>query len=142
MREIEPTGDAKRGIQAVATSFYGVGGNGSMLHHLHIEWDAAFIGVFTFETADFPESEVALASAGTAGDWVPECAFDRASSVGAGVTIASSAATPGTPASVTVAGGAAGGVSLAFSLWGGKTMRVKVVCTAQGVIRIRSHGKF
>jgi len=141
MREIIQSGDAKRGLQAAATNYYGVGGNGSMLHHVHIEWDSAFVGVFTFETSDFPElTDVTVA--GTAGDWVPECAFSLASTVGAGVTIASNAATPGTPASVTVAGGAAGGCSLNFALSGAQFMRAKVVCATPGVIRIRSHGKF
>ena len=139
MREIEQTGDAKRGIQIViAAVYYGVGGNGSMLHHVHLQWDNAFAGTFTFETGDFPELDATIA--GNPGDWIPECAFDRASVVGG--TIASNAATPGTPCSVTVVAGNAGGASLNFTLNGAKAMRVNVNCTAQGVIRIRSHGKF
>jgi hypothetical protein len=140
MGEIQTASDVFRGQQAITTSWYGCGGDSALIHHLHLQWDNAFAGVFTFETSDFPEVSAIVAPV-TPGDWVPECAFTVASVVGA-ATVASSAATPGTPASVTVAAGQQGGCSLNFSSNGAHRMRVKVVCTATGVIRIHQHGKF
>jgi len=140
MTAIAQASDAKVGLQTVTTSFYGLGGDHAMIHHVHLRWDNAFAGVFTFETSDFPDVDPLVAVV-TAGDFIPECAFSLASVSGAAV-IASSAGTPGTPASVTVAAGQQGGASLNFTSNGASRMRVKVVCTVQGVIRIRSHGKF
>lgn len=139
MTEIAHPSDGFRGLQAVAAAtYYGVGGDSAMIHRVHLQWDSAFAGVFTCETTDFPELDAKLA--GNPGDWIPECAFSLASVVGG--VVASNAATPGTPASVTVVAANPGGASLNFTSNGARAMRVKVNCTVAGVIRIRSHGKF
>lgn len=139
MTEIASPGDAFRLSQPVAAAtYYGLGGDSALIHTVHLQWDASFAGVFTFELSNFPGLDPKVA--GTAGDWVPICAFTLASAVGG--TIASSAATPGTPASVTVAAGNAGGAVLHFATLGTYAMRTKVNCTAQGVIRGRQHGTF
>lgn len=140
MGEILATADAFRGLQAAATAFYGAGGDSALIHHVHLQWDNAFAGVFTFETSDFPEVSHAVAPV-TPGDWVPECAFSLASVTG-GAAIASSAATPAVPASVTVAAGQQGGCSLHFTSNGAHRLRIKNVCSAPGVVRARIHGKF
>lgn len=134
MTAVQSASDAKSGLQIVATAFYGVGGDMSLVQHVHIQWDAAFVGTFTFESSDFPEIDVTVA--GAAGAWIqenPTTAYVGISPAGAG--------TP-TNATIVVAGGTAGGASINIGNLGSMKLRVKVVCTTQGVIRIRSHGKF
>ena len=145
MSEIASAGDAFNKLQPVAAAtYYGLGGDSSLIHSVHLKWDNAFAGVFTFELSNWPQASqpggVDPLVAGTTGDWIPICAFSLASVVGG--TIASSAATPATPASVTVVAGNPGGAVLHFATLGTYAMRCKVNCTAQGVIRGRQHGTF
>lgn len=140
MGETYATTDAFKGLQGAATAFYGAGGDSSLIHHIHLQWDNNFAGVFTFETSDFPEVAYGVASV-TPGDWIPECAFSLASVIG-GAAIASNAATPAVPASVTVAAGQAGGCSLHFTSNGAHRLRIKNICSAPGVVRAHIHGKF
>lgn len=138
MGEIAQPSARKRGAQAIATNYYGVGGDSAMIHHVHLIWDTNFAGVFTFETSDVTDLDPGVA--GTAGQWIPEASFSASGVVGG--TVASNPATPGTPASVTVVAGNPGGASLNFTYNGARIMRVKCVCTTGGQIEIWSHGKF
>jgi len=135
MTAVPNPSDAFNGTQAVsAASYYGVGGDASMIQHVHIKWGSTFIGSITFESSSFPE--LIASSAGAAGDWIqenPSTAYIGISPAGAG--------TP-TNATIAVAGGTAGGASINIGNWGGWQLRVKVVCTQAGTLRIRSHGKF
>ena len=134
MAAIENPSDSKIGQQAVtAGQFYGVGGDASLIQHLHAQWDDALIAVITFWTSDFPEA--ALDSV-VAGEWVqeiPPTGYTAISPVGS--------ATAGTPLVLTIAGGTAGGASFQIGNIGSKRMRVRVVCTQQGFLRLRPNGK-
>jgi len=139
MSEIAYPSDIFQGLQPVsAATYYGAGGDSSLIHTVHLQWDAAFAGVFTFELSNFTGLDPKVT--GTSGQWIPICAFSLASVVGG--TVASNPATAGTPASVTVVAGNAGGAVLHFASLGTYAMRGKVNCSAQGVIRFRPHGTF
>jgi hypothetical protein len=118
-------------LQTVTTSYYGIGGDSSLIQHVHFKWDNAFAAVITFETSDFTEVDSAVA--GTAGDWIQE-----------NPTIAYIGSTPAGLAAnmtITVPGGTAGGASVHVGNLGSRLLRVKVVCSAQGQLRIATAGK-
>lgn len=118
-------------LQTVTTSFYGCGGDASIVQHIHLKWDSAFAAVITFETSDFKEVDVAVA--GVAGDWIqenPTTAY-----------IGSTPAGLATNMTITVPGGTAGGASVHVGNLGSRRIRVKVVCSVQGQLRIGCAGK-
>lgn len=126
--------DATRGPQAVGTSYYGVGGDSSIVQHIHLQWDASLIAVISFETSDFKDVSASTPSA-TAGDWItenPTTAYIATAS-GGGVAIANM--------TITIAGGTANGASVHVGNLGSRRLRVKVVCTQAGFLRIGSAGK-
>ena len=92
----------------------GSGADESRVMAIHMKWDAVLAATITLEAANFPE--VTLSSA-TAGDWVAVAGFT---------------ASPATAASGAV-----------FNVLdrGERKYRLKVVVTAGGVLRVRSHGK-
>lgn len=121
----------KNGLQAVATSYFGCGGDSSIVQHIHFKWDNAFAAVITFETSDFPELDPTVA--GAAGDWIqenPTTAY-----------IGSTPAGLATNMTITVPGGTAGGASVHVGNLGSRLIRAKVVCSVQGQLRIVSAGK-
>lgn len=137
MTAVPSASDAFNGTQPIATSFYGVGGDASLVQHIHLKWDATLVATITFESNEFPEVSITDPSTGaTAGNWIqenPTTAYIAVSPAGAGTIV---------NATITVPGGTAGGASINIGNWGGARLRVKVVATVAGVLRIRSHGKF
>lgn len=125
------SGDVKNGLQAVATSYYGLGGDASLIQHVHFKWDATFVAVITFETSNFKDLNVAVA--GAAGDWIqenPTTAY-----------IGSTPAGLATNMTITVPGGTAGGASVHVGNLGSRCLRTKVVCATGGQLRIAAAGK-
>lgn len=134
MTAIENPADSFNGQQAVTTSYYGLGGDGSLVGEAHCKWDTALIAVFTIWTSDFPE--VALNSV-VPGEWIqqdPPSGYTAISPAGAATVGAN-------PLVVTVPGGTAGGCSMNMGNYGSKRMRIRVVCTQAGQLRIRPNGK-
>jgi hypothetical protein len=122
---------AKQGIQTVTTSFYGVGGDASIIQSVHLRWDATFAAVITFETSNIVGLDPTVA--GVAGEWIQE-----------NPTTAYIGATPAglaTNMTITVPGGTAGGAMVHVGNLGSRVMRVKVVCSVQGLLVITSAGK-
>lgn len=134
MTALESTTDAINGNQAIsAASFYGLGGDASMVHHIHIKWDSTLAATITIESTDFPPAEV-LTNDVVAGNWVQE-------NPPTGYTAISAGATAATPLVLSIAGGTAGGASMSIGNIGCKRLRAKVVCTVAGQLRIRTNGK-
>lgn len=133
MTLIANTTDAFRGTQLAQTDYYGLGGDASLIQHVHIAWDAALVGVITVWSSDFPE--VALTSTG-ANDWCqenPPTGYTAISPAGA--------ATAATPLVLTIPGGTAGCASMQIGNLGSLRLRARVVCSTQGFLRIRPNGK-
>ncbi len=134
---------AKRGLQIVETAYYGLGGDASMIESIHMAWDAALVcSGITIWASNFPEDGepglVALNSV-VAGDWIqlnPPTGYTAISPAGA-ATIGAT-----TPLVIVVPGGTAGGIFIDLGNTGSRRLRAQVVCTTQGQLRIRTHGKF
>lgn len=140
MTAIENTTDSFRGLQAVTTSWYGAGGSDSLTQSIHMQWDGALVATVTVWACDFPEQlspgAVALNST-NAGDWIqlnPPTGYTAVSPAGA-ATIAAG------PLAIVVPGGTAGGCFIDLGNTGARRLRVQVVCTTQGQLRIHAHGK-
>lgn len=135
MTQIPSATDAFNGQQAATTSFYGVGGDASLVQSIHMKWDATLVcSGITVWSANFPE--VALNS-GTAGDWIqlqPTSGYTAISPAGAATLGAS-------PLIIVVPGGTAGGVFIDLGNTGAGRLMVKVVCTTPGQLRIKANGK-
>ena len=135
MTQIPSTTDAKLGQQTVITSYYGLGGDASMISSIHIQWDASLIATdISVWATNFPEVQT---NSTTAGEWVqlqPTSGYTAISPAGAGAVGAS-------PLIVTVAGGAAGAAFMDLGNSGAARLRVRVVCTQAGQLRIRGNGK-
>lgn len=135
MTAIESNGDAFRGTHPATTVKYGLGGDASLISGVHLQWDAAFIGTFTFWTCDFPPAEVLITSA-VAGEWVqqnPTAGYTPVSPAGA--------ATATAPLTIVVPGGTAGGAAPDIGNIGHKRLALQVACTTPGFVRARSNGK-
>lgn len=136
MTAIESTTDAFRGTQAISAGVkYGLGGDASLITGVHLQWDATFVGTFTFWVCDFPPTEVLITSA-VAGEWVqqdPPTGYTPISPAGA--------ATATTPLVIVVPGGTAGGAAPDIGNIGHKRLAVQVVTTVAGFNRIRANGK-
>lgn len=133
MTAIEAPTDSFIGLQPVATSFYGLGGDRSIVQSATVSWDAALIAVVTVWSTDFPD--VTLDSA-AARDWVqqnPPTGYTAISPAGA--------ATAATPLVLTIPGGTAGIATMILGNWGCRRLRCRVVCTQAGQLRIRCNGK-
>lgn len=117
------------------------------LNSVHVKWDSAFVGVITIETCNFPERKggVSIGAADvsnfdtTVGNWIqedPPTAYISTKSTDGttgGATVAN--------ATVTVAGGTAGGCMFHLGNLGARRTRVKLVSTTGGVVRISYTGK-
>jgi hypothetical protein len=139
MTAVQATTDAFNGLHPVSAGVrYGIGGDASLVQGCHIKWDAAFIGVVTFWSGDFPE--VGLQDgvpSGANGNWVqqnPPTGYTPVSPTGA--------ATTATPLVITVPGGTAGGATPDIGNLSHRVLLVQVVCTQAGALRIRANGKF
>lgn len=134
MTAVEQPSDSKLGQQLVQTDYYGLGGDASLVQHAHISWDATLAAVITIWSSDYPD--VALNSA-VATDWCqenPTTGYMAISPAGA--------ATATAPLVLTIPGGTSGCASMNIGNLGSKRLRVRVVCTVQGYLRIRPNGKF
>ena len=133
--------DVKRGTQAAQTDFYGVSGDNSLISSFHLQWDSALVcsGITVWAT-DFPENgsfSVPITSV-VAGEWIqlnPSTGYTAVSPVGA-ATIAAG------PLVLVVPGGTAGGAFVDIGNSGAHRLRVMVVCTTPGFLRIHAAGKF
>lgn len=131
--------DVKRGTQAVQTDFYGAGGDLGLVTAVHLQWDASLIATITFEATNFPESgpfSVPITSV-VAGEWIqlnPPSGYTAISPAGA-ATIAAG------PLVIVVPGGIAGGVFVDLGNSAAHRLRVKVVATQAGFLRIHGAGK-
>lgn len=140
MSAVENTTDSFRGRQPVsAGSWYGAGGDASLVQSIHLQWDATLAAVITIWGSNFPETGVGAVALDSvvAGDWVqqnPPSGYTAISPVGAATVGAN-------PLVITVPGGVAGGALLDLSGSGDKRLRVQVVCTVAGQLRIRPNGK-
>lgn len=112
---VEQVADNHNATLSAATHYIGVGGDNSLVHSIHLKWDAALVGTITVESSNFPD--VALDSA-TAGDWIDEASI----------------------ADVTPAA-AASGTMIHVGNNGARRLRLKCVIGTPGVLRVRTHGK-
>lgn len=139
MSAVENTTDSFIGQQLATTSWYGAGGDASLVQSIHIQWDSTLVAVITIWGSNFPaqgKGAVALNSI-VAGEWVqqnPPSGYTAISPVGAGTVGAN-------PLVLTIPGGTAGGALMDLSGSGDKQLRVQVVCTTPGFLRIRPNGK-
>lgn len=133
MTSVKSTTDAKKGNQAVATSYYGLGGDSAIVQHVHLQWDATLAATITFESTEF--DDVSLLST-VAGEWIQE-------NPTSGVYIAISPGGAGSfvNMTITIPGGTAGGASVHIGNLGSLWLRAKVVATVAGFLRIRAGGK-
>lgn len=132
MGAIEQRDPKSYGDQAVATSYYGFGGDASLVQHVHIQWDAAIIATITFEASDFADVDASAAPV-KAGDWVPATATS--------IDIVAGSCTLTSTTTITLDKATAGGALVTFQLFGARRGRVKVVCTTHGNLRIGAAGK-
>ncbi len=135
MTAIESPTYAHNGLQAIATSYYGLGGDESLIQHATISWDSALIATITFWSTDFPEFDAPLSST-DARHWAqenPPTGYTAVSPVGA--------ATTATPLVIVIPGGTAGCASVGIGNIGSKRLRCRVVCTQAGQLAIRTNGK-
>jgi len=133
--------DVKRGQQAAQTDFYGVSGDAALIQSIHLQWDNALIcSGITFWATDFPENgpfSVPITSV-VAGEWIqlnPPSGYTAISPAGA-ATIAAG------PLVIVVPGGTAGGVFVDLGNSAAHRLRVQVVCTTPGFLRIHACGKY
>jgi len=116
--------------------------------HAHIRWDAAFVGVITVETSSFPSNVSGMGTGAVdvtdwdiagKGNWLKENPSD------AYVTVISSDGTTGgatvSAATITVAGGTAGGAGYQLGELASRRCRIKAVVTTGGVVRCGFNGK-
>lgn len=137
MTAVENTTDSFLGQQLVATSFYGLGGDASIIQHVHMKWDATLAAVVTFWSCDFPPAEILINDV-LAGNWIqedPPTGYTAISPAGAATVGAN-------PLTITIPGGTAGGCSCHLGNLGCKRLRIRVVCTVAGALRVRPNGKF
>lgn len=123
--------------QAVATSFYGLGGDNSTIQHVHMSWASTTTAVITFWSSNYPPEQVPLNDT-TAGNWIqedPPTGYTAISPAGAATVGAN-------PLTITIPGGTAGGCSVNIGNIGSKRLRVRVVCTVAGALKIWPNGKF
>ena len=126
--------NAQKGLQVVGTSYYGLGGDASLVQAVQFSWDAAFVGTYTIWDTNY--SDVALDST-AAGDWVQE----NPTSGYTAISPAGAATVGSNPLVLVVPGGTAGTAMMHLGNIGAHKLRTRCVCTTQGVTRIRTHGK-
>lgn len=125
--------NGKATLASSTTYLYPMGGQAATVESAHLQWDSALVAVISVEDCNFALDDVSLYST-TTGDWIHE---DPTTAYIATTTTDVSVAN----ATVTVAGGAAGGCMIHFGNTGGKRTRIKVVVTTGGVVRCGTHAK-
>lgn len=136
MTAIENASYIQQGLQAATTSYYGVGGDAALVQSVFINWDAAFVGTYTFWTTGLFNKDAATNDAG-ATTWVqqnPASGYTPISPAGA--------ATAATPLVISVPGGTAGCTEVYLGNFGSRRLRVRCVCTVAGVTTIAANGKY
>ena len=141
MAELEFPTDVIRGQQIVTTSYYGLGGDAALIQGFHAMWDATLVAAITVWACNFPDvsinqvGSVAIDST-VAGEWIqlqPTSGYTAISPAGAATLVS--------PLVITVPGGVAGGVFVDLGNTSAKRLRIRVVATTAGFLRIRPHGK-
>ncbi len=134
---------ANRGLTLTAATFFiplNVADESTL--HLTLKWNAAFAGTITVETTDFPAT---LPVAGgladdvtdystTAGDWEqenPTTAYVSTSGTGNSAT----------NLTITAGGTNAGGASFHIGNFGAKRIRLRIVCSTGGILRVGCNSK-
>jgi hypothetical protein len=133
MTAIESPTNAFIGTQPIATSYYGLGGDESLVQHVHIAWDATLVATITIWSSNF--QDVALNST-DAKEWCqenPPTGYTAISPAGA--------ATAATPLVLSIPGGTAGCASMHIGMLGSRLMRARVIATVAGFLRIKTNGK-
>jgi hypothetical protein len=132
--------DVKRGQQLAQTDFYGIGGDLALVGSVHLQWDSALVcSGITFWASDFPENgpfSVPITSV-VAGEWIqlqPTSGYTAVSPAGAATLGAS-------PLIIVVPGGTAGGAFVDIGNSGAHRLKLQVVCTTPGFLRIHAAGK-
>lgn len=133
MAAIETSTDGFKMTMGAGTTYVGIGGDASLISSSHIQWDATYVGVISFEGSNFPDVSVAVAPV-TPGDWVP------INPSTAQIDIVTGSATV-VAAVITVPGGTAGGALITVGNSGYRRIREKFVTATPGVIRERGNGK-
>jgi hypothetical protein len=134
--------DVFRGTQQIATSYYGGGGDLALITALHLQWDATLVANasgITIWASNFPENgHVAVPiDSVVAGEWIqlqPTAGYTAISPAGAATLGAS-------PLIINVPGGTAGGAFVDLGNSGAHRLRIKVVATVAGFLRIHGAGK-
>lgn len=137
MTAVENTRPVFDGNQIVATSFYGLGGDASIIQHVHMKWGSTTTAVITFWSSNFLPEEAPVNDA-TAGNWIqedPPTGYTAISPAGAATVGAN-------PLTITIPGGTAGGCSVNIGNIGSKRLRIRVVCTVAGQLRVWPNGKY
>ncbi len=131
---VDAKGRGKYPLAASTTYVYPLGGANAPLQSVQIEWDAAAILTITVEDSNVGDAD-SLKWSTTAGEWIkedPSTAY--VALVGAGATVAN--------ATVSVAGGAAGGAMYNLGNTGAMRTRIRIVVGGTGgVVRVSAHGK-
>jgi hypothetical protein len=130
------------------TYYFMLSDKDAWLASVHVKWDSAFVGVITLESTNLPRyqndnhnSEVAdVTDIDTGrGNWIQQ------NPSGAYIPVTSTDGSTGgatvSAATVTVAGGTQGGCPYEIAGIGSKRLRLKVVCTAGGYVRVAAHRK-
>lgn len=131
-----PAPEAALGYYTLAnsTTYYAeVGDETAPWISLHLQWDATITATITFEGCDVGDRVVRLIST-TSGDWLqenPSTAVVPITGTGASVS----------NMTITLAGGGVGGATLNLVDIAHRRLRVKVVVTTGGALRIAQHAK-
>lgn len=112
----EQVTDAYNQNATVGTIYIPFGGDASLVQSAQLQWDAVLVAGVTVESCNFPEP---ANNSVIAGEWAPEAV----------------------PAVTNVVGGSAGGAMLHVSNNGARRLRLKVVVSTAGGLRVRAHGK-
>lgn len=127
----------------VATYVFLLDKKGSLVESVHLQWSAALAATITFEVSNYPEHIGGQPTQGpvdvadhstTAGEWMqinPSTAYVPVT--GANNTVSN--------LTITAGGAAAGGAWVDLGNLGARRVRVKVVVTTGGVLRVGVNGR-
>ena len=126
------------GLSAGPVHIVGLGNDETLVHGVHIRWDAVFAATITIWSSNFPLIDAPLnADPSPGGAWVqqnPPTGYTAISPTGS--------ATAAPPLVLVIPGGTAGGADLSWGNAPQKRFIARVNVTAGGTIWMRTHGKF
>lgn len=125
----------ERGMYALeaATYYVDIGDVTAPLVSLHLQWNAALVGVITLEGSDAGDREASLVSA-ESGDWLQENPTSAYVPItGTGATVAN--------LTITLAGGGAGGATINLADFAHARGRLKLVISTAGTFRCARNAK-